>query len=129
MCSSKWRVLSIVKKHLSKNEFLSLKQSWQTFDGFFKTRDDDDIKIFVRRVSRSLLHLINLSQVKGLNSSTSVCWSFNKFHNKKDFRVPLKLIRGFVCAFHPAAPGSTPKHTIYDFIIYSQICALFVLAM
>ena len=27
------------------------------------------------------------------------------------------LLSGFVCAFHPAAPGSTPKHTIYAFII------------
>ena len=24
-------------------------------------------------------------------------------------------IRGFVCAYHPAAPGSNPKHTIYAF--------------
>ena len=22
----------------------------------------------------------------------------------------------FVCAFHPATPGSSPKHTIYAFI-------------
>ena len=25
-----------------------------------------------------------------------------------------------MCAFHPAAPGSSPKHTIYSFIILSQ---------
>ena len=24
-------------------------------------------------------------------------------------------LRGFVCAYHPAAPGSNPKHTIYAF--------------
>ena len=31
--------------------------------------------------------------------------------------VPLQL-SGFVCAFHPATPGSSPKHTIYAFSIY-----------
>ena len=34
-----------------------------------------------------------------------------------------------VCALYPAAPGSSPKHTIYVFIIYSQICAVFVIAL
>ena len=24
-------------------------------------------------------------------------------------------LSGFVCAYHPAAPGSSPKHTIYAF--------------
>ena len=28
-------------------------------------------------------------------------------------------LSGLICAFHPAAPGSSPKHTIYAF--YSQI--------
>ena len=42
------------------------------------------------------------------------------------FGVPPQL-SGFVCAFHSAAPGSSPKHVIYAFIIYSQICALFVM--
>ena len=35
--------------------------------------------------------------------------------------IPLRLsfsCRGF--------EGSSPKHTVYDFIIYSQICAIFV---
>ena len=36
-------------------------------------------------------------------------------------------ISGFICAFDPAAPGSSPKHTFYAFIIYSQICAIFVM--
>ena len=31
------------------------------------------------------------------------------------------LFSGFICAYHPAAPGSSPKHTIYAFISYSQI--------
>ena len=31
-------------------------------------------------------------------------------------------LSGFVCAFHHAALGSTPKHSIYAFIIYSEIC-------
>ena len=30
-------------------------------------------------------------------------------------------------AFHSAAPGLSPKHTIYALIIYSQICAMFVM--
>ena len=30
-------------------------------------------------------------------------------------RVPQQLC-GFICAFHPAAPGSNPKHTNYAFI-------------
>ena len=29
---------------------------------------------------------------------------------------------GFVCAYHPAAPGLSPKHTIYAVIFYCQIC-------
>ena len=32
----------------------------------------------------------------------------------------------FVCTYNPAAPGSSPKHTIYAFIVYGQICAIFV---
>ena len=31
--------------------------------------------------------------------------------------VPPQL-SGFVCAYHPAAPGLSPKHTIYTFSIY-----------
>ena len=27
-----------------------------------------------------------------------------------------QLLSGFVYIFHPAAPGSSPKHTIYAFI-------------
>ena len=27
------------------------------------------------------------------------------------------LLRGFICAYHPAAPGSNPKQTIYTFSI------------
>ena len=34
----------------------------------------------------------------------------------------------FVCTFHLAALGSSHKHTIYAFIIYSQICAKIVFA-
>ena len=30
------------------------------------------------------------------------------------------LLGGFVCAFHPATLGSSPKHTIYAFIIINQ---------
>ena len=36
------------------------------------------------------------------------------------------VLSGFVCAYNPAAPGSSPKHTIYAFIMYS-ICAIFVM--
>ena len=46
----------------------------------------------------------------------------------KHFGVPTYL-SGFVCAFHPATLGLTPKHTIYAFIVYSQTCALFVLVL
>ena len=35
----------------------------------------------------------------------------------------------FTVNFHPATLGSTPKHAIYAFFIYSQICAIFVHAM
>ena len=31
-----------------------------------------------------------------------------------------------LCAYHLAALGSSPKHTIYTFIIYGQICVIFV---
>ena len=40
--------------------------------------------------------------------------------------VPPRL-SGFVCAFHPVALGSSHKHTIYAFIIYSENCAIFSL--
>ena len=33
------------------------------------------------------------------------------------------------CAFHPANPGSSPKHIFYTFIFYSQICAIFVFGL
>ena len=35
-------------------------------------------------------------------------------------------VNHFVCAYHPPTPGLSPKHPIYAFIIYSQICAIFV---
>ena len=34
---------------------------------------------------------------------------------------------GFVCAYHPAGPGSSPKHTINYIVIYNQICTIFVM--
>ena len=37
-------------------------------------------------------------------------------YNNVSFGVPPKL-SGFVCTFHPAAPGSTPKHAINAFSI------------
>ena len=37
------------------------------------------------------------------------------------------LLSGFVCAYHPATPGSSPKHTIYAF--YSQILYLIVIVL
>ena len=33
--------------------------------------------------------------------------------------LPPKL-SGFICAFHPVAPGLIPKHTIYAIVIYIQ---------
>ena len=46
---------------------------------------------------------------------------------EKFYGVPPLLIRGFVSAYKLATPGLSPMHTIYGFIIYSQICAKFVL--
>ena len=37
------------------------------------------------------------------------------------------IAQRFVYAYHPATQGSSPKHTIYTFINYSQICAIFVM--
>ena len=35
-------------------------------------------------------------------------------------------LSGFICAFHPATPGSSTKHTIYAFInLYSTIYNLY----
>ena len=39
----------------------------------------------------------------------------------------LPLLSGFISTYHPAALGLRPKKTIYAFIIYSQICAIFVM--
>ena len=38
-------------------------------------------------------------------------------------------LSGFVCAFHPAALGLSPKYTIHTFINYSQVCAKIVFAL
>ena len=40
--------------------------------------------------------------------------------------LKLELYQSKNFAYHPAALGSSPKHTIYAFIIYGQICAMFV---
>ena len=37
----------------------------------------------------------------------------------------LPKLSGFVCHYHPAALGSSPKHTIEAFITYSH-CTIFV---
>ena len=33
-------------------------------------------------------------------------------------------LSGFVCAYQPAAPGSSPKHTIYAFIFVVEFVLL-----
>ena len=43
------------------------------------------------------------------------------------FRGVPPWLSGFVCTYHSATLGSSPKHTVYVFIIYSQICAIFVI--
>ena len=37
------------------------------------------------------------------------------FKPEVNHRSKLTKLRGFICAYHPAAPGSNPKHTIYAF--------------
>ena len=44
----------------------------------------------------------------------NICY-FVTFYIKN--REPPQL-SGFICTFHPAAPGSSPKHTIYAFSFY-----------
>ena len=44
------------------------------------------------------------------------------------FQWGAAIAQWFICAYHPATLGSDPKHTIYAFIIYSQICAVFVIS-
>ena len=34
-------------------------------------------------------------------------------------------LSALVCAYNPAVPGLSPKHTINAYIIYSQICDIF----
>ena len=48
--------------------------------------------------------------------------------NEKEAGVsPFKKIGCSVApSYHPPAPGSSPKHTIYAFITYNLICAIFV---
>ena len=51
--------------------------------------------------------------------SCTYVWPFNvKPGLNSNLGVPLYL-SGFVCAYHLASPGSSPKHTIYTF--YGQI--------
>ena len=53
-----------------------------------------------------------------LNRLPKIVWSQRRY----DW-----VVDGFVCAYHLAAPCSSPKYTIYAFIIFSQICAIFVM--
>ena len=39
----------------------------------------------------------------------------------------LPYLSGFVCAYHPATQGLSPRHALYTFKIYSQICTIFVM--
>ena len=51
-------------------------------------------------------------------------------HNTKDGYSEFLKMDSSVDSSAPtisAAPGSSPKHAIYAFIIYSQICAIFVM--
>ena len=66
-------------------------------------------RIFLTR--KNSIYLDVLGQV-----ITSICFFYTK---QLMVGVPPQL-SGFVCAFHHAAPGSTPKHSIYAFIIYSE---------
>ena len=36
-------------------------------------------------------------------------------------------LSGFVCAYYPATPGSSPKYAIYAFIISCKIFAIFLM--
>ena len=50
------------------------------------------------------------------------------FTQNFDFSAAIaKWIHVHLLSCYPATPGSSPKHDIYAFIIYSQICAIFVL--
>ena len=43
-----------------------------------------------------------------------------------NYFIPPLLLNGFIYAYHPATPGSNPKHTICTFN-YIQIGAIFVM--
>ena len=43
------------------------------------------------------------------------------FAYAKEYHRWLPQLRGFVCAYHPAASGSNPKHTIYAFSICIEV--------
>ena len=47
------------------------------------------------------------------------CWG--KDDNKQKKRPSLAHLKNIVCAYHFVVLGSNPKHTIYDFPIYSSI--------
>ena len=67
--------------------------------------------------------------------STKLIGGFEKRHSLKsstNLFVNLNVDKSqewFVWTFHPAVPGSSPKHTIYAFIVWSQICASLVFAL
>ena len=41
-----------------------------------------------------------------------------------NYKEVLPQLSGFVCAYHPAAPGSSPKRTIYALSLSSQVGAI-----
>ena len=69
-------------------------------------------------------HQVGLGTLKRLLDLTAIVWCplacfFLSLVKPFDVGVPPQL-SGFICTYHPAAPGSSHKHTIY------AICAIFV---
>ena len=66
----------------------------------------------------------NIRQVKKANRCVSTIRLVDQIsNNQRLMGVPPQLSE-FVCAFHPATPGSNPKHTIYAFINLNLNCIM-----
>ena len=75
--------------------------------------------IFLKKVSKCKRVLfIGLSLGEFNTNQFAVNCVLKRRNKEKRGQGSAAIAQWFVCAYHPATPGSSPKHTIYAFIIY-----------
>ena len=81
-------------------------------------------KFFHGANSAIFLFILSFSQHND-KDSTKFDDNFEKFKLKNEQTQKSQIVfNGFVCAFHPAARDSNPKHIIYAFINLNLNCGM-----